>query len=240
MNIWEICEGKKFIQAISAESWRVVEAQHILSSRDLVDSKEEHSLLEDLIERSKPEIDKQKNYLIFTPFRYPPLEYGSRFGSKLEPSLWYGSLELETAFTEVAYYQLKFFDDALADLGNVEILMTAFTASLVCKRGVDLTEKPFNKYTNQISKKHNYEYSQLLGAKMRDEEIEAFFYFSARTHGKKKNIAAFVPSVFQLKNHQYINSQQNWRCFANRNLIEFTRVGVLGKKEFSFSRDYLI
>lgn len=109
MNIWALCEGNQFISSISVEPWRVVEDQHVLSSRDLVDSIEEHDLLEELIEESKPIIEKKKNYLIFTPFRYPPLKYGSRFGSTFEPSLWYGSLQLETAFTEVAYYRLKFF-----------------------------------------------------------------------------------------------------------------------------------
>lgn len=238
MNIWGLCEGKRFTKAISVEPWRVVEAQHILSSRDLVDSREEHDLLEELIEESKPPIKKEKNYLIFTPFRYPPLKYGSRFGRIFEPSLWYGSLDLETAFTEVAYYRLKFFDDTSADLGYVEISMTAFTAFLECKMGVDLTENPFNKYTKEITNKKTYEHCQLLGTSMREERIEAFLYFSARTHEKSKNIAAFIPSVFHLRKNQYINNQQNWKCFANKKLIEFTRIGVLGKKQFSFSENF--
>lgn len=235
MNIWALCEGRRFIKKISVEPWRVVEAQHILSSRDLVDSREEHELLEDLIEQSKPSIEPEKNYLIFTPFRYPPLKYGSRFGRMFEPSLWYGSIELETAFTEVAYYRLKFFDDTLADLGNVEISMTAFTAFLECKIGVDLTEEPFDKYTNEITNKNTYEHSQLLGTSMREEHIEAFIYFSARTAKRSKNIAAYIPSVFQLRKNQYINNQQTWKCFANKKLIEFTRLDVLGKTQFSFS-----
>ena len=238
MNIWELCEGKRFTKPISVEPWRVVEAQHILSSRDLVDSREEHELLENLIEESKPHIGKEKNYLIFTPFRYPPLKYGSRFGRVFEPSLWYGSLKIETAFIEVAYYRLKFFADTSADLGYIEISMTAFTTFLKCNIGVDLTEKPFNQYTKEIVNKNTYEHSQLLGANMREEHIEAFLYFSARTHEMSKNIAAFIPSVFQLKNNQYINRQQNWKCFANQSLIEFTRIGVLDKKQFSFSENF--
>jgi len=237
MNIWALCNGKKFTKAISVEPWRVVEAQHILSARDLVDSQEEHDLLEDLIEKSKPPIEAEKNYLIFTPFRYPPLKYGSRFGKLFEPSLWYGSLELETAFTEVAYYRLKFFADTSANLGSIEISMTAFTAFLESKIGVDLTEKPFSNYTEGIANKNNYEQSQLLGTNMRADHIEAFLYFSARKHEKSKNIAAFTPSVFELKKNQYISRQQNWKCFANKKLIEFTRLGVLGRKQFIFSEN---
>lgn len=240
MSIWVLCNGKQAKKTISAEPWRVVEAQHILSSRDLVDSKEEHELLEDLIEASKPFIEKEKNYLIFTPFRYPPLKHGSRFGRVFEPSLWYGSLELETAFTEVAYYRLKFFTDTSANLGCIEISMTAFNVSISCEIGVDLTEKPFKDYSQAISNKITYEHSQILGTNMRDDQVEAFLYFSARTQKISKNIAAFVPSVFQLKKNQYIGNQQNWKCFANKNLIEFTRIGVLSKKQFSFSESYFI
>ena len=240
MNIWELCEGNQFISTITAEPWRVVEDQHILSSRDLVDSIEEHDLLEELIEESKPLIEKGKNYLIFTPFRYPPLKYGSRFGSAFEPALWYGSLELETAFAEVAYYRLKFFEDTHADLGSVEISMTAFTTSIVSNRGVDLTDKPFNQYTQYISSKTIYDSSQLLGTHMREDHIEVFIYSSARTHAMTKNIAAFTQSVFQCKKNQYVNKEQKWKCFANRHSIEFTRIELKGNKRFSFSDDYFL
>ncbi|STY28268.1 RES domain [Legionella wadsworthii] len=240
MNLWKLCQGCQFIKPLAAEPWRVVEAQHVLSARDLVDSREEHELLEELIESSKPKIEKTKNYLIFTPFRYPPLAYGSRFGKTYEPSLWYGSFDLDTSFTEVAYYRLKFFSDTDADLGYVELSMTAFTAAIECKSGVDLTEDPFNQYTKEISHKDTYEYSQALGSNMREEGVESFVYFSARTPEKKKNIAAFTPSVFQLKRNQYVHNQQNWKCITNKDLVEFTRIGILGKKELSFSKNLLM
>jgi hypothetical protein len=240
MNIWSLCEGNQFVKDIAAEPWRVVEDQHILSSRDLVDSREEHDLLEDLIEESKSPIEKEKSYLIFTPFRYPPLKYGSRFGSVFEPSLWYGSLEIETAFTEVAYYRLKFFDDTSANLGYVELLMTAFTASLTSIKGVDLTEEPFNQYLNEISNKNSYEHSQLLGATMREAGIETFLYCSARTKELSKNAAVFSSSIFKLKKNQYVHNQQNWKCITNKSLIEFTRIGISGKKRYLFTASSFI
>ena len=238
MSIWELCEGMNQIKSLSAEPWRVVEAQHVLSSRDLVDSISEHELLEDMLEASKPPIPKEKSYLIFTPFRYPPLRYGSRFGTVVEPSLWYGSLELETAFTEVAYYRLKFFAESSADLGSVEISMTAFKTFLKCERGVDLTQLPFAKYTADISNKYNHEHSQQLGAQMRASDVEAFVYCSARTSKESQNIAAYQPSVFQSKNRNYINNQHNWHCYTNKKIVEFTRVDYNGKKQFSFTESF--
>lgn len=240
MNIWALCEGSKYIQPMQLEPWRVVEAQHILSARDLVDTIEEHNLLEELIENSKPSIEKNKDYLIFTPFRYPPLKYGSRFGRTFEPSLWYGSLEAKTAFTEVAYYRLQFFKDSTADLGYVELTMTAFTASIMSKICIDLTKEPFSDYTSSISDKSSHQVGQLLGSNMREENIEVFTYYSARTHEKTKNVAVFTKNAFHLKKNQYVSNQQNWKCLSNKHLIEFTRIDISGKKTLSFSEKYFL
>lgn len=234
MNIWGLCVGEQWVKNIAVEPWRVVEAQHILSARDLVDTREEHDLLEELIEQSKPSIDSEKDYLIFTPFRYPPLEYGSRFGAVHETSLWYGSLSLETAFTEVAYYRFLFLNDSSADLGYLEIAMTAFTAFLVSQKAIDLTEGPFQNYLEPISHQSHYDDSQGLGTAMRRAGVETFLYYSARAKQKEKNVAAFTPAVFQRKNSRYVNHQQNWICFANREVIEFTRRDLLGKERFTF------
>ncbi len=235
MSIWEESKGRKYKKEISAEPWRVVEAQHILSARDLVDTRKEHDLLEELLEESKPPVDKKKHYLIFTPFRYPPLDYGSRFGRIFEPSLWYGSLELETAFAEVGYYRLQFFKDSEADLEHIEIPMTAFKTYLSTDKGIDLTSPPFNAYAEKISNKSSYEYSQPLGTSMREENIEAFIFNSARAKDKGNNIAVYTPEVFKKKNDQYINNQQNWICFATKKLIEFTRLEILKMERLSFS-----
>lgn len=159
------------------------------------------------MEESKPPVDKGKHYLIFTPFRYPPLQYGSRFGRIYEPSLWYGSLELKTAFK----------------------------AYLSTNKGIDLTTAPFNEYTEKISNKSTYEYSQPLGTSMREENIEAFIFNSARTKEKANNIVTYTSEVFKKKNDQYIDNQQNWICFATKKLIEFTRLEILKKDRLSFS-----
>ncbi|PJD90759.1 MAG: hypothetical protein CK424_08835 [Legionella sp.] len=238
MTLWQTCEGEKHIVSLNVEPWRIVEAQHISSSRDLVDTVEEHDFLEELLENTKPTIEKNKDYLIFTPFRYPPLQYGSRFGQHYEPSLWYGSIDLETAFAEVAYYRLQFFKDTEGQLDYVEIPMTAFRTLLHTERGIDLTRSPFKSHTAKISDKLSYHYSQPLGSAMRSAQIEAFVYFSARTLKKSKNIAAYTPEVFKPKKDQYIHHQQTWTCMANKHMIEFTRLGILKKERLMFSTEH--
>ncbi len=237
MTLWASCDGEKHIISLRKEPWRIVEAQHISSSRDLVDTLEEHDCLEALLEDSKPTILKHQDYLIFTPFRYPPLKYGSRFGHHYEPSLWYGSHELDTAFAEVAYYRLQFFKDTTAQFDYVEIPMTAFQTFLWTERGVDLTKPPFRAHTKHISHPQTYADSQPLGSAMREAGIEAFIYFSARTQKPAKNIAAFTPNVFQKKHGQYIHHQQNWLCIANQHCIEFTRLGILHKERWTFPNE---
>jgi hypothetical protein len=237
MNLWMLCNGETHQKKLVAEPWRVVEAQHISSSRDLVDTLEQHDLLEELIEESKPPISKGNHYLIFSPFRYPPLRYGSRFGSLYEPSLWYGSLEIETAFAEVAYYRLQFFMDCEGELDYIETPVTAFTANLSTNKGIDLTNPPFSLYQDKISNTSTYEYSQPLGSQMRDASIDAFIYFSARVK-QGKNIGVYVPDVFKQKKNQYIDNQQNWLCIARKDLIEFTRVTILNRERLVFPLDF--
>ena len=131
-SIWTRCAGSSELRTLHLSPWRVVEAQHQISTRKLVDSTEEHELLEELIDRVKPAdlTGSRLHYLLFTPFRYPPLPHGSRFGGRRERGIWYGSMDRPTAFAEVAYYRLLFLEGSRASLGTVETALTAFTARL--------------------------------------------------------------------------------------------------------------
>ena len=92
-SIWTRCAGDSEIQPLRLEPWRVVEGQHQISTRKLVASDAEQALLEALIETVKPgQLSPARlHYLLATPFRYPPLRHGSRFGRRFEPGLWYGA-----------------------------------------------------------------------------------------------------------------------------------------------------
>lgn len=238
MTIWAVCDGINRRVPLDLAPWRMVEDQFISSSRDLVDSRQEHDLLEALLENSKPGIVNGKHYLIFTPFRYPPLKYGSRFGTTYEPSVWYGSLALDITLAEVAFYRLKFFDDTSANLDYIEIPMTAFKAYIKTENGIDLTQAPFKAYQDNISNQTSYADSQKLGTEMREAKIDAFIFTSARDRAFGKNVAAFTPEVFHMKDRQYISNMQNWRCIANKHVIEFTRDDIMGRQQQEFSRDY--
>src|SRR5258708_35125880 len=53
-SIWTRCAGDSELRALRLTPWRVVEAQHQLATRKLVDSAEEQVVLEDIIEASEP------------------------------------------------------------------------------------------------------------------------------------------------------------------------------------------
>lgn len=237
MTIWNKCGGVKNFVEICAYPWRVVESQSILTSRNLVDTAKEYDILEGLLESSKPIVNaanKGTHYLIFTPFRYPPLKYGSRFGSRLEPSLWYGSLEVETALSEVAFYRMLFLHHTDADLGYVNTSLTAYQSLIKTKKGINLTAEPFNHYEQQLSSKNDYSYSQAMGMAMREAGVETFSYYSARSIKKGENIAAFTPEVFHKKNNDYVFNYQTWQCSANKESVDFADQGH-NKVRFIFS-----
>jgi hypothetical protein len=234
-SIWTRCAGGSEIRALRVSPWRVVEAQHQVSTRKLVDSAEEQALLEEMIDSVKPPdvTNGRMHYLLFTPFRYPPLPHGSRFGRRTERGIWYGSLDLRTAFAEVSYYRLLFLEGTHAKLGTVTTALTAFTADIRTARGIDLVMTPFDAYRREIASPTSYQSSHALGAAMREEGVEAFRYPSARDAEGGINVAAFVPSVFGKSKPK---SLETWHCSASREAVDVAQGDYFVRRRFEYRR----
>jgi RES domain-containing protein len=238
-SIWTRCAGDSEIRALRVSPWRVVEAQHQVSTRKLVDSAEEQALLEEMIDSVKPpDVTRGKlHYLLFTPFRYPPLPHGSRFGRRSERGIWYGSTELRTAFAEVSYYRFLFLQGTQAALGTVTTALTAFTADIRTSRGIDLVMPPFDAYRRDIASPTSYQSTQALGNAMREAGVEAFRYPSARDADKGINVAAFVPSVFGKSKPK---SLATWHCSASREQVDVTQGDYFIRSRFTFPREQFL
>ena len=238
-SIWTRCAGDSELRPLQLVPWRVVEAQHQVSTRKLVDSIEEQALLEEMIERVKPPdlTGGRLNYLLFTPFRYPPLPHGSRFGARNERGIWYGSEDRRTAFAEVAYYRLLFLKGSKASLGTIETALTAFTARMKTAKGVDLVKAPFDGERRAISSPESYRSSQALGAAMRKAGVEAFRYPSARDTDGGVNVGAFVASVFGSGKPKAF---ETWHCTASRDRVEFTQADYFKRDKFLFARSQFL
>jgi hypothetical protein len=236
-SIWTRCAGASEIRPLRLAPWRAVEAQHQISTRKLVDSREEQELLEDLIDRVKPPLihapSRRLHYLLYTPFRYPPLSHGSRFGARHEPGIWYGSDTLPTAFAEVAYYRMLFLEGSHADLGGVTTQLTAFRVSARAARGVDLTRPPFVSHRRTIASPTSYTATQALGRAMRAARMELFRYPSARDPGGGSNVGAFTPDVFGRSRPRDL---QTWHCTATRDRVEFAKRDYFGRDQHVFAR----
>jgi hypothetical protein len=236
-SIWTRCAGDSEIRALRLSPWRAVESQHQLSTRKLVDSAEEQQLLELLIDRVKPpdRSGGRLHYLLTTPFRYPPLRHGSRFGGRHERGIWYGSETRETMFAEVAYYRLVFLEGTRADLGAVTTQLTAFRVSARSARGVDLSAAPFAApgFRSAIASPSRYTESQALGRAMREAGVQLFRYPSARDPGGV-NVGAFVPAVFgKAKPRDF----EPWHCTATKALVEAVKRDYFGRAVLSFPRE---
>ena len=112
MDIWAACSAAARPAPLRGTLVRLIENQEQVATQGLVDTLAEQALLEELLERSKPPRPpgtERLHYLLATPFRYPPLRHGSRFGAREDPSLFYGSRQLPGALAEGAYYRFVFF-----------------------------------------------------------------------------------------------------------------------------------
>src|SRR5215211_7035249 len=92
---------------LAGTCWRLVEAQHRVSTLKLVDSVDEQEALEELIQTTKPSLPpdcQHLHYLLATPFRYgAPYPHGSRFRrAGLTEGVFYAAEAPQTAVAEMA------------------------------------------------------------------------------------------------------------------------------------------
>ncbi len=177
---------------------RMVESQEQVATNRIVSSLEHQRELEQMLEEVKPGVETKPelHYLLSTPFRYPPLKHGSRFGTRSESSLFYGSHTPTTVLAETAYYRFHFW------LGmeqppseSLTTQHTLFGARFATRNGVRLHKQPMSEHEGLLRHPASYAATQALGVTMRECGVEAFEYVSARDRAQGINIALFTASV---------------------------------------------
>jgi RES domain len=238
-SIWTECAGASEVRALRLEPWRVVESQHQVSTRKLVDTNGEQELLEELLEGSKPPARAagRLHYLLSTPFRYAPLRGGTRFGSRLETGIWYGSEALRTALAEVAYYRLVFLAGSEAALGGLEAQLTAFRALVTTAAGIDLTAAPFTRFADALTSPVSYAATHPLGREMRAAGIEAFRFASARDDEGGVNVGVMSPAAFGGRDPW---SFESWHCVATPDRVDVRRRDFFEPTSWSFPRSQFL
>ncbi|KAB2319107.1 RES family NAD+ phosphorylase [Betaproteobacteria bacterium SCN1] len=196
---------------LAGELRRLVESQEEVATSRLVSSLARQAVLEDLLETTKPpRRDSGLHYLLATPFRYPPLKHGSRFGTRHEPSLFYGSQATRTVLAEAAYYRFVFwYGMAAPPPGKLDTQHTLFGAAWRTAHGLRLQASPFDTHRAQLTDPADYAATQALGAAMRAAGVEAFEFVSARDTGGGLNVALFTPGALSKKQPAW---QEAWLC----------------------------
>ena len=235
MDIWTLCAGEQHISAITDEFVRIVESQQQIATTQIVDTLEEQNILESLLEATKPPLPANSghlHYLLSTPFRYPPLRHGSRFGQRHERSLFYASKSLETLLAEASYYRFVFWSGMRDAPSSAQFITehTVFGGRYYTDRGVQLQKSPFDQYRSELANPGRYAVTQQLGSQMREQGIEAIEYVSARDRRLGINIALYTPEVLMVNEPLFA---ELWLCTTSQNVVRFSNRVV--KRVFSFS-----
>lgn len=239
MALWQSLQGPQWVAPMTLELIRVVESQEEIATLSLVDSLEEQQVLETLLERSKPgQLPASLHYLLASPFRYPPLLWGSRFGKAHEPSLFYGSMNIETALTECAFYRLVFLSGLSVPFTKAVVSQhTSFVVRAHGERGVNLARSPFAEHGDSLRSPQDYRVAQQFGSDMRAAGVQLFVYLSARDlRASALNGAIFDSTVFGVNQPQRF---QSWTCHATLESVRYIAApGAMPERaSFEFKRD---
>ena len=184
----------------SATVWRVVEAQHRISTSRLAGNPAQQALLEDLAEEVKPPLPTSAqglDYLLASPFRYG---YGraSRFRRAHErPGIFYASETEATAIAEAAYWRLRFFARSPGFAPPTTTSEhSSFSVKVASDRALDLTLAPFAASEAQWTDRADYAGCQELAQAAREAATQIIRTISARDPERRCNVVVLDPAAF--------------------------------------------
>jgi hypothetical protein len=199
-------------------AWRGVEAQHVVSTMRLVDTRDEQEVLEQLLDGSKPpapEMKRPKHFLIYTPFRYRP-RHPSRFRKAGSTGLWYGAEALYAACAEVAYWRHRFvLDSAGLAKGDVLTEHTFFQAA-ISGTAIDLMSPPWVASRDAWTHGSDYTHTHAVAEAAAHRRVQWICYESVRAPGYRCAAVLDVEALDIVSNG---TTQQTWHCKANRTSV---------------------
>ncbi len=177
----------------------------------LVDTLAEQSLLEELLEQSKPPLPVQTagtHYLLSTPFRYVS-NWPSRFRVAGEAGIWYGAESLATACAEVGYWRWRFAMDSDALRTQAVLSEHTFFEAKIAGRVVDLTARPWSRFEPSWMDPDNYAACHALARAAREANADWIRYCSVLDPKHGACGAVLVVQALMLAD---LTGQQTWVC----------------------------
>lgn len=199
--IWTAAALRSETRAWQGRGWRLVEAQHRVSTLKLVDSLAEQALLEDILEATKPALPAAcdgLDYLLATPFRYRPYPHGSRFRrAGMTPGVWYGAERVETALAEMVFYRFLFYAESPeTPFPDDAAEYTAFAAKVGTEALLDLTAGALAQDAAIWTHLTDYAPCQSLAETAREAGVEVIRYRSVRDPKAGANLAVLSCKAF--------------------------------------------
>lgn len=228
-------------RAVASESkpcglalWRAVEAQHVVATRALVDSLAEQEILESILEAAKPPVPQEcsgLDYLLYTPFRYPPPSRGSRFRSYDDPGVWYGAEAVRTSCAELGYWRWRFVSDS-SGLSRLDGVPHTVFQAVAKGASVDLRAKPFVRDEKMWRHPEDYGSCQSIARIARKAELQMIRYASVRDpeHGG----CAAVLECHAFSGTGGVRQRQSWFLTVDRQRATWVRSGARSAAAYEF------
>lgn len=202
----------------------------------LVDTLDEQTLLEYLLESSKPPLPpgaEGLHWLLFTPFRYPPPPTGSRWRGPLDPGVFYGADEVRTACAELGYWRWRFLGESPA-LDALEAKpQTIFRVTVACST-IDVREPPFARDQARWTDPRSYEATQGFAQVVRAGAADALRYQSVRDPERGGCGAILSPRAFAEKKPLEV---QTWWLSVTRARVVWQRHDVFQRSTWEFTAE---
>lgn len=229
-------------QRYSAKLFRIVEAQHSISTDRLLDDPAEQEVLERLIEAAKPTmpaVARGLHHLLGTPFRYGYAKE-TRFRRAHErPGIFYGSEGQATAVAEAAYWRMRFFAASPGmKLPKTTLEHLAFSVPVAVERALDLTNSPLVAGRTQWTHPTDYAPCQRLAERARRLNAQLIRYESVRDPAGGANVALLDPAGFQ---KPVPTSEQTWHFrFSGAKLTALAALPSRKRFDFTFAQFGLV
>lgn len=190
------------VRSLRGKALRYVEKQSQIATSELVDNQEEQLRLEQLLEAHKPPLADdvaELHWLLRSAFRYPPLRYGSRFGSAQARGILYLSETHEALENELAFYAFKFFEgQATPPPGPLRRAFSVVRVQVQTAHAVDLNHLETS-ILRPLVDPDSWAQGQIFGDAAREQGVAVIRYPSARvawpTALEHCNLAVMAPAA---------------------------------------------
>lgn len=215
--------------------WRLVEAQHRISTGRLASDPVAQALLEDLAEEVKPALPASAAHLddlLASPFRYGHRQ-ASRFRRADErPGIFYASEAEAIAIAEMAYWRLEFFSRSPGFVPpSTTSEHSSFSVLVASQTGLDLTMPPFKSREADWIDPIDYAACQDLASVAREAATSLIRTLSARDPERGCNVVVLDPTAFAERRPK---PGRTWHLrFENDRLVALAAFPARDRYEFT-------